>query len=80
MLRKPLVLKRIFFSIHALTNFTAWHEARISFDDPQCISYYSINGPDKYFMAEGEDIFQGDIWITNVSDVDILFSATEILH
>ena len=78
-LEKPIALHRIFFSIHALTNLTAWHEARISFDDPHFYSYYSLNGPDKYFTAEGEDIFQGNIWISNVSDVDILCSATEIL-
>jgi len=79
-LEKPLVLRRILFSICAITNFSSWHEARVSFDDPQFRSYYVINGPEKYFTAEGEDICQGDIWVANVSDVDILFTATEILH
>ena len=79
-LEKPLVLHRIYFSICAITNFTSWHEAKISFDDPSFQSCYTINGPEKYFTAEGEDIFQGDIWIANASDVDILFTATEILH
>ena len=79
-LEKPLVLNRIYFSICALTNFSSWHEAKVSFDDPSFQSYYTINGPEKYFTAEGEDIFQGDIWVWNVSDVDILFTATEILR
>ena len=80
MLKKPVVLRRIFFSICAITDFASWHEAKVSFDDPLFRSYYTINGPEKYFTAEGEDIFQGDIWILNISDVDILFTATEILH
>ena len=80
MLKKPLVLKRIFFNIRALTNFSAWHEARISLGDPFFRSYFSLNGSEKNFMAEGEDIFQGNIWIANMSDVDILFTATEILR
>ena len=80
MLEKPLALQRIFFSICAITDFASWHEAKVSFGDPLFRSYYTINGPEKYFTAEGEDIFQGDIWISNISDVDILFTATEILH
>ena len=80
MLEKPLALQRIFFSICAITDFASWHEAKVSFDDPSFQSYYTINGPEKYFTAEGEDIFQGDIWIWDVSDVDILFTATEILR
>ena len=79
-LEKPLVLQRIFFSICAITNKDSWHEAKISFDDPLFRSYYTVNGPEKYFTVEGEDIFQGDIWIWDVSDVDILFTATEILR
>ena len=78
-LEKPLALHRIYFSICAITNLTTWHEAKISFDDPSFRSYYTINGPEKYFTVEGADIFQGNIWIWNVSDVDILFTATEIL-
>ena len=80
MLEKPLALHRIYFSICAITDFASWHEAKISFDDPLFLSYYTINGPEKYFTAGGEDIFQGDIWIANASDVDILFTTTEILH
>jgi len=78
-LKKPLALHRIYFSICAITNLTTWHESKISFDDPLFRSYYTVNGPEKYFTAEGADIFQGNIWIWNVSDVDILFTATEIL-
>ena len=79
-LEKPLVLQRIFFSICAITNKDSWHEAKISFDDPDFRSFYVLDESARYFEATGEDIFQGDIWIWDVSDVDILFTATEILR
>ena len=80
MLEKPLALNRIFFSICAITDRASWHEAKVSFDDPLFRSYYVINGPEKYFTAEGEDIFQGNIWVYNFSNTNLLYSATEILH
>ena len=79
-IEKPMALHRIFFSIQAFADLTAWYETKISFDDPQFRSFYVIDGPVKYFEAEGDDIFQGDVWIYNVSDTNLLYSATEILH
>jgi len=79
-LEKPQALHRIFFSIQAFANLTAWYESKISFDDPQFRSFYVIDGPARYFEAKGEDIFQGNIWIYNLSSTDLLYSATEILH
>ena len=78
-IEKPLVLSRIFFGICAFAPQTSWYESYISFGDPQFLSYYVIDGPAKYFEARGEGIFQGDIWVRNVSGVDLFYSATEIL-
>ena len=80
MLEKPQALRRIFFSIQAFADQTAWLETKISFDDPQFRSFYVLDGSARYFEAKGEDIFQGDIWVFNVSDTSLLYSATEILH
>ena len=78
--KKPRVLCRVFFSVCALTATAQWYETQISFDDPRFVSHYMLNGPEKYFKAEGEDIFQGDIWAYNVSDYDITYALSEILH
>ena len=80
LVEKPQALHRIFFSVQAFADQTAWLETKISFDDPQFRSFYVIDGPARYFEAKGEDIFQGNIWIFNVSDTNLLFSSTEILH
>ena len=79
-LEKPRRLHRIFFSIRAFADQLAWYETKISFDDPLFHSFYVIDGPAKYFEARGYDIFQGDIWIYNLSNTNLLYSATEILH
>ena len=77
---KPQALHRVFFSIQAFADQTAWLETKISFDDPQFRSFYVLDGPARYFEAKGEDIFQGNIWVFDVSDTSLLYSATEILH
>jgi len=80
MLEKPLALHRIFFSIYVLSSLAQWYDVRMSFDDPSFFSYYTMNGPRKYFEATGADIFQGNIWIMNNSGSDLFVAATEILH
>jgi len=79
LLEEPRVLCRIFFSIRALADQTAWYKSKVSFDDPLFRSFYVLNGPAKYFEARGEGIFQGNIWIHNASDHDLEYTATEIL-
>ena len=79
MVEKPRSLQRIFFAIQAFADQTAWYETKISFDDPNFNSFYVINGPAKYFEAKGEGIFQGNVWVYNVSNINLLYSATEIL-
>ena len=80
MIEKPLVLRRIFFSVRAIASQTYWSESQISLGDPNFRSYYILGGPVNYFGAGGEGIFQGDIWVRNESGIDIFYSATEILH
>ena len=80
MIKKPHALHRVFFSITAFADQTAWLETKISFDDPQFLSFYVLDGPAKYFEAKGEDIFQGNVWVYNLSNTNLLYSATEILH
>ena len=76
---KPHLLRRIFISIRALANDTAWHQSRVSFDDSQFHTYFVLDGPGKYFEARGEGISQGDVWVYNASDIDLFYTATEIL-
>ena len=52
----------------------------MSFDDPLFRSYYALDGPVKYFEANGHDIFQGDVWLFNNSNINLIYTGTEILH
>ena len=79
-IEKPHASTRIFFSVRAFADQTAWLESKISFDDPLFISFYALDGPARYFEARGDDIFQGNIWVYNTSATNLLYSATEILH
>ena len=79
-LEKPRVLHRVFFSVQVFADQTAWYESKMSFDDPHFSSFYALDGPARYFEARGDDIFQGDIWIFNGSNIILLYSATEILR
>ena len=79
-LERPHTLRRVFFSVRVLARTEAWFDVKMSFDDPLFYSYYSLNGPEKYFEAAGADIFQGNIWVFNSPDnTNLWFLATEIL-
>ena len=77
---KPLALCRVFFSVRVMARPEMWYETRISFGDPKFNSFYMVNGPEKYFEAKGADIWQGDIWAYNTSEVTLTYALTEILH
>ena len=79
LLEKPMVLRRISYSIKVLTDLTMGHKSHISFDDPNFFSYYILDGPVQELEAKGEGIFQGNIWAHNASSVELLFVMTEIL-
>ena len=76
---KPHVLSRIYFKISALLPMTANYTTKISFDDPMFYTYYLLLGPVISFEAKGEGIFQGNVWVRNVSAINITYSTTEIL-
>jgi len=80
MIEKPRALHRVFFSIQAFAPYDEWHETKISFDDPDFRSFYVLDESARYFQAEGDNIFQGNIWVYNLSTTNLLYSATEILH
>ena len=79
-LEKPNRLRRIFFSVKIIAPPEPMCKTMLSFDDPSFIFYYILAGVGKYFESEGADIFQGNIWIKNVSGGDLEYSATEILR
>ena len=79
LLEKPIALKRVFFSITALADPGMWYKSEVSFGDPLFRSFFVLNGPARHFEARGEGIFQGNIWVSNTSDHDLEFTATEIL-
>ena len=78
-IEKPRVLRRIFFEISAVLPTTAGYKSEISFDDPRFFNYYTMIGPILSFEAKGEEIFQGNVWVRNVSSVLITYSTSEIL-
>ena len=79
-IERPHSLRRIFFSVSVIVDQTGWYDSRMSFDDPQFLTSYALNGARKYFEAEGADIFQGNVWVYNASEKSLSYSATEILH
>ena len=78
-LERPHVLSRIFFKITAILPQTVSYLSKISFDDPLFLEYYTLLGTNTYLEAEGEGIFQGDVFVWNTSSIHILYSITEIL-
>ena len=79
MFEKPLALRRIYISIQTIAPVEAWCESRVSFDDPEFHSYYTMAGQAKYFEAKGEGMFQGDVWVLNTSSGDVQYTLTDIL-
>ena len=79
-LEKPHRLRRIFFLVKIIAPTEPMCKTMLSFDDPYFTFYYILAGAMKYFESEGADIFQGDIWIKNVSGGDLEYSASEILR
>ena len=78
-LERPHVLSRIFFKIVAILPQTVNYMSKISFDDPLFFDCYTLLGTSTSFGAEGDGIFQGNIFVLNQSTVNILYSVTETL-
>ena len=78
-LEKPLALRRIFLSVCVVRDPGEWYASKVSFDDPLFRAYYVLDGPLLRLETGGEGIFQGNVWVQNVSTTDLLYSMTEIL-
>ena len=78
-LERPHALSRIFFKITAILPETVSYLSKISFDDPLFSDYYTLLGSCTYLEAEGDGIFQGNIFVFNGSTVNILYSVMETL-
>ena len=76
---RPHILSRIFFKIVAMLPLTADYQSLISFDDPLFADYYTLLGSNVSLEAEGHGIFQGNIFVSNQSIVNILYSTIETL-
>jgi len=76
---KPRVLCRIFFKISALIQPAWGYRLKISLGDPMFSSCYTLTGSNTFFESKGKGIFQGDIWVRNVSTAAVEYTATEIL-
>ena len=78
-LEKPRVLRRVYFKISALLPLSSNYSSRISFDDPMFYTGYTLVASNLHFEAKGEGIFQGNIWVRNMSTITITYTSTEIL-
>ena len=76
----PHSLHRIFFSIRVVVGVSTWYPSKISFGDPSFASFYLLAGTERYFETWGEDIFQGDIWLKNESELSLWYAVSEILR
>ena len=76
----PHSLHRIFFNIRVVVGVNTWYPSKISFDDPSFASFYLLAGSERYFEMWGEDIFQGDIWLKNESELSLWYAISEILR
>ena len=76
----PHSLHRIFFSIRVVVGVNTWYPSKISFDDPSFASFYLLAGSERYFEIQGDDIFQGSIWVKNDSTISLWYAVSEILR
>ena len=76
----PHILHRIFFSVRVVVGVNSWYPSKISFDDPSFVSFYILAGSERYFEMQGEDIFQGDVWVKNESTISLWYAVSEILR
>ena len=77
---KPYILRRVFFSIQVVLSVDTEYPLYVSFEDTRFVSYYRLSGQNRYFEARGDDIFQGDVWACNQSNIGLNCALTEILH
>ena len=75
----PRVMRRIFLGIYIVAWEDTTFAAHISFDDPRCVNYLTINSLKKGYEFECADIPQGIVFVKKQSDAIGSISAIEIL-
>jgi len=77
--KAPRVMTRVFLGIYVVAWADTTFTAHISFDDPHCVNYLTVNSLKMGYEFECADIPQGIVFIQKQSDVVGSVSAIEIL-
>jgi len=75
----PRVMRRVFLGVYIVAWADTTFTAHISFDDPLCVDYLSLNTLKRGYEFECADIPQGIVFIQKQDDVNGSISAIEIL-
>jgi len=75
----PRVMRRVFFGVYIVAWADTTFTAHISFDDPKCVNYITLNTLKRSYEFECADIPQGIVFIQKQGDVNGSISAIEIL-
>jgi len=75
----PRVMRRVFLGLHIVAWADETFTAHISFDDPKCVNYLTLNTLKREYEFECADIPQGIVFIKKQSNAVGSISAIEIL-
>jgi len=75
----PRVMRRVFLGIYIVAWADTTFTAHISFDDPTCVNYITLNTLKREYEFECADIPQGIVFIQKQDYVNGSISAIEIL-
>ena len=75
----PRVMRRVFLGVYIVAWADETFTAHISFDDPQCANYITLNTLKREYGFECADISQGIVFIKKQSNAVGSISAIEIL-
>ena len=77
--KAPRVMRRFFLGLYIVAWADETFTAHISFDDPKCVNYLTLNTLKREYEFECNDISQGIVFIQKQSDAIGSISAIEIL-
>ena len=75
----PRVMRRIFLGVYIVAWENDTFTAHISFDDPKCANYLTLNTLKREYEFECADISQGIVFVKKQSNTVGSISAIEIL-
>jgi len=75
----PRVMRRVFLGLYIVAWADKTFTAHISFDDPKCVNYLTLNTLKREYEFECADIPQGIVFIKKQSNAVGSISAIEIL-